>query len=156
MIARDTMPYRPSTLAYINDGQGNFLLVEKESYQDNQWAFPGGGIDQGETAEEAVKQELQEELGSNKFVILGKSNQTFHYEFPDETIQKNFEKKGVWQRGQEITSFWVRFTGDKNELSPKDAIRKIKWVTRSELKNHLVFPNQWQTTEKIIEELADQ
>lgn len=155
MVKRDGMPYRQSTLAYVHDGRGNFLILQKEIYKEDQWSFPGGGIDDGETAEEAVSRELGEELGSDKFEVIQKSKQEYRYEFPDEVIQRNYEKKGVWQRGQEITSFWVKFIGDKNELSPKDGIGKIKWVTREELKTHLIFPNQWENAEKVIEDFID-
>lgn len=154
MVKRDKMKYRQSTLAYIHDGSSYFLIVQKSIYQDDQWSFAGGGVDKGEISEIAVKRELEEELGSNDFVIEGKSILDYSYEFPDEVIQRNFDKRGVWQRGQNITSFWVKFTGDKNNLSPKDGLRKIKWVSRKELKHHLVFPNQWENAEKVIKEFT--
>ena len=154
MIERDKKEYRLSTLAYIHDDSGHFLIVQKSIYQDDQWSFAGGGVDEGETPEKAVKRELEEELGSNNFVIEGKSTIDYSYEFPEEVIQRNFDKRGVWQRGQSITGFWIKFTGDKNNLSPKDGLRKIKWVTREELKDHLVFPNQWENAERVIEEFV--
>lgn len=154
MIEKDKMEYRQSTLAYIHDDSNHFLVIQKSIYQDDQWSFAGGGIDEGETPEEAIKRELEEELGSTSFMVEGKSTQDYSYEFPDEVIQRNYDKKGVWQRGQKITGFWVKFTGNKDELSPKDGLGKIKWVSREELKDYLIFPNQWENAERVIEEFV--
>ena len=77
MIDTKDMDYRQSTLAYITDDAGEFLLVQKEIYKDNEWTFAGGGVDEGETPSQAVTRELEEELGSKKFRIVGQSKQIF-------------------------------------------------------------------------------
>ncbi len=43
-------------------------------------------------------------------------------------------------------------TGEVNEVKAGDGIRTIKWVTREELKDHLLFPNQLDNAEKVIQE----
>lgn len=45
----------------VRDEEGQFLLV-RHTYAPG-WMFPGGGIDPGESLEEAVKRELFEEVG---------------------------------------------------------------------------------------------
>ena len=53
---------RPMTLgvrAFVQDGAGNVLLV-RHTYVSG-WYLPGGGVEPGETAEEAVAKEVFEE-----------------------------------------------------------------------------------------------
>jgi 8-oxo-dGTP diphosphatase len=39
------------------------ILLIRNTYGHQTWTFPGGGIDQGETPEQAAKREVQEEVG---------------------------------------------------------------------------------------------
>lgn len=57
----DTM-YRFSVHAAIFNEQGQVLLL-KQSYGDNRWGLPGGGVEPGETIYEAIRRECLEELG---------------------------------------------------------------------------------------------
>ena len=125
------------------------------TYEPNKyWSFPGGGVDEGETAKEAVKRELIEELESDKFEILGKSKHAYKYEWPDDVVEATYKKNGKYFRGTQLPQFWVKFTGKTNEVKAGDGIRFVKWVTREELKNHLLFPNQLENAEKVILEFT--
>lgn len=156
MINRDNFPYRQSTLAIVTNQNGKFLIVNKQAYEpDKYWSFPGGGVDEGETPAVAVTRELNEELESKKFEIIGKSNHICQYEWPDDVIESILQKKGQCFRGTHLTQFWVRFTGNEDEVRAGDGIRKVKWVTREELKDYLLFPNQMENTEKVIQEFKD-
>lgn len=152
MFSKDKLPYRQSTIGLVTNGNGKFLIVNKIVYQPYQWSFPGGGVDNNETPLQAIKRELVEELLSDKFEIIGKSHFPYRYEWPDETIETAFKKNGKYFRGTELTQFWVKFTGTPDEARPGNGIKAIKWVTREELKSHLIFPDQWENAEKVIKE----
>lgn len=55
-------PARVYALAY--DGAGRILLVG-DGRRDQEWWLPGGGVEPGETAEEALRRELDEEAGAS-------------------------------------------------------------------------------------------
>lgn len=153
MIDKNNFPYRESTLGVVINEEGKFLVVNKLSYQaGTQWSFPGGGVDEEETPEKALIRELEEELSSNKFEIVSRSKSPYHYEWSDKVIEKTFLKKGKYFKGQQLTQFFVKFTGSPDDIKNGDGIREIKWVSREELKSHLVFPKQWENAEKVIRE----
>ncbi|OGD78687.1 hypothetical protein A2368_02125 [Candidatus Collierbacteria bacterium RIFOXYB1_FULL_49_13] len=151
MFNREELPYRLSTLGVLKNQSGQFLLVQKLAYQDDQWSFPGGGIDEGETPRQAVERELQEELGTASFSVIAQSDIGYRYEWPDDIIQKQYNKKGKWWRGQQIIFLLAEFTGDKSDIHiQKSELKNSRWVTAKELEKHLIFPNQYEMTQKVL------
>lgn len=78
------------------------------------WEFPGGKLEIGETAEECLIRELQEELAIRVEVIQPLTPTQFNY--PDISIQ--------------LLPFLVKKLSGEIQLSEHDA---YKWVSQSEL-----------------------
>ncbi|MDR1197218.1 MAG: NUDIX hydrolase [Candidatus Nomurabacteria bacterium] len=57
--------YRVSAKAVIKNSAGQVLVVREDhsSIEESRWALPGGGVDHGETIEQALYREIKEELG---------------------------------------------------------------------------------------------
>jgi mutator protein MutT len=68
--------------AIILNQKKELLLVNHQKNGKSYWLFPGGGIEYGETIEQALKRELREELSINMAKI---SNFVFAHEtiYPD-------------------------------------------------------------------------
>ena len=79
--------YRKNVAAIIINKNKKVLLAERSDFP-NAFQFPQGGIDESESEEEAILRELKEELGTNKFKIVHKSDKTYKYDFPGEVKKK--------------------------------------------------------------------
>ena len=77
--------YRPNVAAVILSStypQKCEFFLGKRSDVRNTWQFPQGGIDEGETPEEALLRELKEEIGCNEVDIIAEYPYWISYDFP--------------------------------------------------------------------------
>ena len=80
------------------------------------WQFPQGGIDRGETPEQAMFRELHEEVGlqPEHVSILARTRDWLRYEVPDRFIRR--ESRGHY-RGQKQIWYLLRLTGRDGDLN---------------------------------------
>jgi putative (di)nucleoside polyphosphate hydrolase len=149
-------PYRVGVInAIIKDKDSKFLLVQKRYYKEDEWDFAGGGIEINENPVETIRRELREELGTDKFELIKESPIIHMYDWPKENQEAGYKKYGKWYNGQRKHQFVMRFTGNPKDIKIKEnEIRRIKWVEYRELKNHLIFEDQWENAERVIQEAA--
>lgn len=125
--------YRPNVAAVILSNsypmKCEFLIARRDDIKDV-WQFPQGGIDEGESAKEALFRELKEEIGTNKIEILAKYPQELKYDFP-----KTIAKRMYPFDGQSQTYYLVRLkNGAKIKLDTKHPeFDDYKFVKRKEI-----------------------
>jgi len=113
--------------------QDNKVLLVKES-SDDWWAFPGGGVDHGETVESTLTREIEEELGvpakevSSDFQIayynigavvnaVPRMNIYFKASVPEELLQKTSHvAKWKWFTKDEFLESNLNSSYDKSKL----------------------------------------
>ena len=99
-----------------SEEKGEQIFATQRGYGDfkDGWEFPGGKIEPGESAENAIVREIKEELDTE--IIVEKEIGTIEYDYPTFHIS--------------MKCFWCSIkNGELKLLEHEDA----KWITRSEI-----------------------
>lgn len=120
------------------------------------WQMPQGGIDEGETPEEAAMRELAEETGTANGEIIAECTSWLTYDLPQSLLGSAL--KGRY-RGQTQKWFAMRFLGSDEEfdVGPKDGhlaeFDAWRWAEISELTD-LIVPFKRQVYEQLVKEFG--
>ena len=127
------LKFRPNVAAILQDVQGRVLICERLNV-DGSWQFPQGGVDKGETPEQALERELAEELS-----LPAKDYRVLTSKGPDRYAFGNGRKKKGFD-GQEQTYFLAQFTGSAARIEVRtkhQEFQAVRWISPSE------FDLQW-------------
>jgi len=124
-----SLRYRTSVVGFIMNKQGKVLVVERKD-QPGHWQLPQGGVEPGERLSLAIQRELYEELGTDKFEVLGRTRKNV-YRYSWKTRYQNNELLSVnnrryGYRGQKQTIFYLRFVGNDNDFA-LDQLEHVDW-----------------------------
>jgi len=86
-----------AAVAVLQDASGQVLLAQRPEGKGwaGWWEFPGGKIEQGESAQQALSRELMEELGMQ--VVQAYPWLTREHAYPDKTVRLHFFMVREWQ-----------------------------------------------------------
>ena len=93
--------YRPNVAAVVLSAKYPFtceLFIANRTDIEGAWQFPQGGIDEGETPQEALFRELEEEIGTRDVEIIGEYPEWLQYDFPQKIAQKMYPFDGQTQK----------------------------------------------------------
>ena len=84
--------------------------------RSSSWQFPQGGIDRGESPEQAMYRELHEEVGlrPEHVHIVGRTRDWLRYEVPDRFVRR--ESRGHY-KGQKQIWYLLRLIGQDSEVN---------------------------------------
>ncbi len=154
-IAR--LPYRPCVGMLLLNGEGKVFVgrrIDTAKEGDNIWQMPQGGIDKGETPEEAVLREMEEEIGTDKAEIIAESRQWLHYDLPDHLVGKVWKGK---YRGQKQRWFALRFLGQDKDIdlaTKHPEFDAWQWVELEDVSG-LVIPFKRDTYRAVVSEFRE-
>jgi len=109
--------YRVSVKALVTDNDGRFLLQKEER---GVWDLPGGGLDFGENPTEALKREVQEEIGL----------EVLHMdEHPSYFVTAHGKRFDVWFSN----IIYEAELSDITKFTPSDECVEMKYFTAQEV-----------------------
>ena len=113
----ETTLYRPNAGIVIFNNAGKILWCKRKT--GDGWQFPQGGIDEGESPEEAIIRETFEEVGlsQEKFRILKENDRWINYDVPKNKIPKYFSLKNRKFKGQTQKWFLAIFEGEDKDIN---------------------------------------
>ena len=127
------------------------FLVERRD-EPGHWQLPQGGIEARETPEQAIKREMLEELGTDKFRIIKYAPQFYRYKWPKlDKIRHGFS-------GQVQDLFILQFIGTDADikLDKKEHVN-FKWVDINQAPEtvHRCRKEQMEKAIKIYQKIYD-
>jgi len=110
----DARGYRPNVGIVLANCRGGVLWARRRG--QSSWQFPQGGLQEGETPDEALFRELYEEIGLERedVAIVASTSSWLHYKLPPHLKRRNSEPNFV---GQKQKWYLLRM------LAPDDKVR---------------------------------
>ncbi len=100
-MSKNSSEYRPNVAAIVLspdfENDRKFFLAKRKGIR-RAWQFPQGGINEGESPQEALLRELKEEIGTNDVEILAEFPEWISYDFPNSKSDKKYPYKGQNQK----------------------------------------------------------
>ncbi len=148
------LPYRPSVGLMILNANFEVFVGRRIDSKTEAWQMPQGGIDDGETPEEAAIREMKEEIGTNNAEIISATKQWYKYDLPTYLISKLWNGK---YRGQRQKWFLLKFLGTNSDINISHIPAEFtdwKWVKIEEL-TQIIVPFKKNLYISVIEEFRD-
>ena len=148
------LPYRCGVGAMLINRQGKVFVGRRagSSRHHGTWQMPQGAIDEGETPENAVLRELEEETGTRKVEIVAETRDWLIYDLPPDLVGVAWGGK---YRGQTQKWFALRFIGEDSDFvldnHHKPEFDRWRWVAMDELPG-LIVPFKRRVYEDVIAE----
>lgn len=137
---------RQKVRAVIVNEHGEFLLVRPHSYREGEWTLAGGGVEDGETAHQAMHREIAEELGvtlEEELERLPVGNRFIY-------SAEHKAKKALDHDGQEAAMFVVRLPGDTAVTLQAEEIVEARWFTFQEALEAFPVQNRREVFEYCV------
>ena len=142
--------YRPNVAAILQRPDGLVLIGQRSDFPES-WQFPQGGIDEGESPEQAPRREVQEEVGiaADAYQVTARSG-PHRYDFPAGPDRRGFD-------GQEQVYFLCSLLG---KTPPKPDLTgtcgefsALRWVEVHDFPVHLAPPMKQEVYRTVLRQI---
>ena len=121
--------------AVIRDGDRIFATARGYGDYKGWWEFPGGKIEPGETPQQALKREIEEELDTE--IDVGQYIDTLEYDYPKFHLS--------------MDCFWCSVVSGNLELKEAESAR---WLTKEDIRSVRWLPADIQILDELCEALG--
>ena len=144
-------PYRAAVGIMLLNADGHVFVGQRIDTALEAWQMPQGGLDPGESPEEAALRELEEETGIAPHLveIVARAPQMFDYDLPEDLAGRVWGGK---YRGQRQTWFLARFQGSDADVkiaTPHPEFRAWRWSPPADLPA-LIVPFKRALYEQVL------
>ncbi|MEO0347058.1 MAG: RNA pyrophosphohydrolase [Pseudomonadota bacterium] len=136
----DENGYRANVGIIVANDDGRLLLAGRAGRKG--WQFPQGGVAPGESAEEAMYRELEEELGltADDVSLLGSTIDWIPYKLPERFVRRNSLPLCI---GQKQRWFIMRLVSGEErlrlDLTDKPEFDRWRWVDYWRPVNEVIY-----------------
>lgn len=136
----DNRPYRPCVGIILVNPRGLVFVGDRIDTQGDHWQFPQGGIDKGETPQQAAWRELYEETGITKAKarLYHISTEWLTYDLPPDMSHKIW---GGRYRGQQQKWTVFQFLGQDSDIDlcvHTQEFARWQWREFTQTPHHIV------------------
>lgn len=129
-MSETEITYKPNVAAILRNAQGRILVCERLGVR-GAWQFPQGGIDDGETPEQALARELWEEIGLEPahFAVAGRKG-PFRYLYGHGRIKRG-------HHGKEQLYFLCDYTGADDAIrveTDDPEFQDFRWIAPADFR----------------------
>ena len=146
--------YRPCVgiMLFHSDRQRVFVARRIDTRAEA-WQMPQGGIDKGESPEDALFREMYEEIGTDKAVVLAESKDWLSYDLPEELVPRLWNGK---YRGQTQKWFALEFTGEDADINIETEHPEFLEWRWEKLENipQMIVPFKRALYQQLVEEFS--
>lgn len=152
----EKLPYRPCVGVMLVNEDGRVFVGQRIDRDEDAWQMPQGGIDPGETPEEAGLRELAEEISvpAHAVEVEAETEGWMHYELPHDLVPQ------IWNarfRGQEQKWLLLRFHGSDDLIdleTQHPEFSSWQWCAPDHLVERIV-PFKREVYTRVLEEFRD-
>jgi len=149
LLKHDDLPYRPCVGIMLINSEGLVFVGRRIDQTVEGWQMPQGGIDDGETPEQAALRELEEETGTNKATVIAQMDEWLTYDLPPHLLGVALHGR---YRGQRQKWIAMRFHGEDKDINiatDDPEFGSWKWLALEALPR-MIVPFKRDTYMKVI------
>ena len=141
---------RQKVRAVVINEHGEFLLVRPHGYPEGEWTLAGGGVEDDETAHQAMRREIAEELGVTLEEGLERLPVGNRFIYSAE----HKAQKALDHDGQDAAMFVVRLPNDAPLALQAEELADARWFTASDALAAFPVAKQREVFEACLNAIA--